>query len=165
MNWTEFNIKGKTYCCRHLQPRIYHAQLDGKAVQVQITFGNHCFTDQKEENVMLFPREGRYWSQERYELSKQLPQLIVKALDINQYCVAHYSGQNEQYHFLEVGDYAIFFTVHKPKNRQNFLRLKVVSAYPLEEWGKSSLPQGKRTKRCKINFVLHERFNGRRVLK
>ncbi len=165
MNWTQFTIKGKTYCCRHLQPRIYHAQLDGQAVTIQITFGNHCFTDEKEESVLLFPREGRYWSQERYERSKQLPQLIAQALDTNSYCVAHYSNQNEQYHYVEADDYAIFFTVHKPQNSTDRLKIKVVSAYPIEEWGRSAIPSGKRTKRCRINFVLHERFNRRRVLK
>lgn len=163
MIWTEFVIGGKTYCCRHLSPSTYKTNIGGKDVEIQITYNNHCFTDEKENGPVLFNegRRTRYWSQERYDASQDLPGIIAHALDSNAYCVPHYSGDNEQYHYIEAGDYAVFFNLNKPDNTEDQLKLKVVSAYPIEEWGKGAIPKGSP---YKINYVFSLRLQGESVL-
>lgn len=163
LNWEEFTILGKTFCCRHLKPSAYTTELQTGKVTLHITYGNHCFTDEKENGPMLFGegRYARYWCQERYDHSLELPNILMTALATNAYCVPHYSGDNEQYHYIEAGDYAIFFNLNKPQGTVDQLKLKVVSAYPIAEWGRASIPKGKA---YKINYIIQERVGGRSIL-
>jgi len=166
VNWTEFNIHGKVYCCRHLAPSVLTvpADIDDTVTNVtlRVTYSNHCFTDEKEFGPRLFrEKRGRYWSHERYEASKDLPGILAKALMDNHYCVPHRSGENEQYHYIEAGEYAIFFNINKPDGTTNELKVKIASAYPLEEWGKAMVPKGSPHK---LHFVMQQKLKGLSVL-
>ena len=71
MTWTGFTIQGKRKDLTHLQGFDLDVEVDGQPLKLLVTFGSHCFTDEKENGPMLF-KEGRYWSEERYQCSLQL---------------------------------------------------------------------------------------------
>ena len=113
MTWTGFNIQGQYKCLAHLQTNTIQVDVDGAQVSLHISYGHHCFTDSKENGPMLFKRDERYWCEERYEMSKDLPGMIEQNL-VNAYAVPHYHAtNNEQYHYMEAYDYAIFFNITK----------------------------------------------------
>jgi len=58
---------------------------------------------------------------------------------------------------MEVYDYAIFFDINKPKDSDNVLKIKVISAYEVDQWGKNSLPKGKAKR---IKWILGQRNKG-----
>lgn len=161
MSWTEFNIGGKIYCCRHLQTAVHSMDIDGIECQLHISYSNHCFTDKTESGPMLFKSQGRSWSQERYDESINLPSALISAME-TQYCIPHFSGPSEQYHYTESSDYIIFFKISKPPKTSNELRIKVNSAYPIASWGRGSIPRGNPKL---IKWVLSQRLKNLSVLK
>lgn len=157
MTWRGFTIQGKWKDLSHLQAFDFVVEIDGQPLTLLVTFGNHCFTDEKENGPMLFRNDGRYWSEERYQCSLQLPRLIKEGF-IAAYAIAYLSRKRaEQYHYTEIYDYAIFFDINKPANMPNTLRIKVVSAYELDQWGKETLPKGDPKK---IKWILSQRVKG-----
>lgn len=161
MSWTEFKIDGKIYCCRHLQTAVHKTDVDGTQCLLRISYSNHCFTDEKENGPLLFRKEGRYWSKERYDESIHLPNILIRSLE-DSYCIPHYSGSGEQYHYIELSHYIVFFRITKPNNSENELRIKVSSAYPIDEWGRTTIPKGKAKL---IKWVLSRRLKNMQVLK
>ena len=160
MNWRGFTIKGEWKDLSHLQPFSHEVEIDGQPVTLLVTFGSHCFTDEKENGPILFKKDGRYWSENRYQLSLQLPS-IIRDRFIASYAVAYINkGVGEQYHYMEVYDYAIFFDINKP-NIPDTLRIKVVSAYEVESWGKGSIPKGEPKK---IKWILSQRVQGKSTI-
>ncbi|HIF9248559.1 TPA: hypothetical protein ACX6Q2_003468 [Photobacterium damselae] len=161
MTWNKFNIYGKDYDCSHLKTRDIFVDVDGIECKLTISYSHHCFTDKTENGPRLF-RDGRCWSQERYEQSLELPSILVGALSSsNSYCVPHYHYNNEQFHYVEYGDYAIFFNINKPPKTTSELKIKVNSAYPLASWN-IGLPKGKPKL---IRWVLSQRIQGKKILK
>lgn len=160
VSWTEFNINGNTYCCRHLRTTEHDIEIDGTTCKLKMSYSHHCFTDKTDSGPRLF-KDGRSWSQERYEESINLPNIMENALNTG-YCIPHYHYNNEQYHYLESSDYAIFFNINKPLNTTNELKIKINSAYPLATWGKGTLPKGKAKL---IRWVLSQRVQGLSILK
>lgn len=67
----------------------------------------------------------------------------------------------EQYHYMEIHDYAIFFDISIPAGEPDTIKIKVVSAYNVDAWGRSSLPKGKR---FKLGWVLSRRIQGFKIL-
>lgn len=163
MNWTGFKIDGKYFDLTHLQPNTIEAEIDGCTVKLHITYSNHCFTDEKENGRMLFKREKRYWCHDRYQRSKELPEIIENKL-LEHYAVPYYTKgrDGEGYHFMEVHDYAIFFSLSKQGDTQNELQLKVNSAYELDGWGKHSRPKGNAKR---VSWIISQRLKGYPVLK
>jgi len=160
MNWRGFTIKGEWKDLTHLQSFDHEVEVDGQPVTLLVTFGSHCFTDEKENGPILFKKEGRYWSEERYQLSLQLPE-IIRDRFMASYAVAFRSKSGgEQYHYMEIYDYAIFFDINKPAIPDT-LRIKVVSAYEVDQWGKGSLPKGDAKR---IKWILSQRIQGKPTL-
>lgn len=156
MTWTGFTIQGKRKDLTHLQGFDLDVEVDGQPLKLLVTFGSHCFTDEKENGPMLF-KEGRYWSEERYQCSLQLPDLIRNGF-INAYAVAYLNQKRaEQYHYTEIHDYAIFFDINKPANLPNTLRIKIVSAYEIDPWGKATLPKSNPKR---VKWILSQRMKG-----
>lgn len=161
MNWSGFNIRGTYYDLTHLSPFSFDTKIDENTVTLHVTFGHHCFTDEKENGPLIFKSDGRYWSHERYERTLQLPNLIREKL-VESYAIAYISKKsNEQYHYTETHDYAIFFEAAKPENSNNELKIKVVSAYEIDQWGKQSLPKGSAKR---VRWILSQRLQGKWIL-
>lgn len=153
-----FTIKGEWKDLSHLQEFSFNAEVDGQSVTLLVTFGDHCFTDEKENGPILF--QNRYWSEARYQLSLQLPAIVREGF-IKSYATVFISRKSgEQYHYVETYDYAIFFDINKPVTADT-LKIKVVSAYELDQWGKNTLPKGK-VKR--IRWILSQRLQGKSAL-
>ena len=162
MNWRGFNIYGTYYSLDHINPFDMKVIIDGQEVTLHFTFGNHCFTDEKENGPLIFRREGRYWSQERYESSKALPDLVKASFDSKKYAIPYLTRKNkEQYHYMETNDFAIFFDINKPSNPANYLKIKIVSAYELDQWGRETVPKGNAKR---ISWILSQRLKGKRAL-
>lgn len=160
-NWTSFNIYGKKYDLSHLQPFDHVVNVDGEQVTLHVTFGHHCFTDQKGNGPLIYKNEGRYWSQERYECTLNLPRIIKENM-IHAYAVPYLNlKNNEQYHYLELEEYeyAIFFDINRPENSTNRLKLKIVSAYERDQWGTAPKGSPKR-----ISWIFSQRLKGMTAL-
>ncbi|MFA0012095.1 hypothetical protein AB4391_01915 [Vibrio lentus] len=157
MNWRGFDIYGTYYDLTHLRPFQMVVPVDGQNVTLHVTFGHHCFTDEKGNGPLIYRNEGRYWSQERYDCTHTLPNLIT-ARFAGSYAIPYTNRKNkEQYHYMETNDYAIFFDINRPENTTNELKLKIVSAYELDQWGRETVPKGKPKK---VSWILSQRTKG-----
>lgn len=157
MKWQDLDINGVSKCMVHLQPFEMDFDVAGQTVTVHFEFGFHCFTDDKGHGQLLWHRgEKRYFCPDRYECSKQLEPYIRKRFYEGK-VAAFYSDNNQRFFCLDVHDYAIFFSISKPNQTTNRLKLRVVSAYDVATWGRSSLPRGKV---YNVRYVLERRNAG-----
>jgi hypothetical protein len=143
-SWKKFIANGQTYDLSHLDAHEVE-YLDDRNINNPITYrfivtyGFHCFTkasddltDEQSELLMYrAPKESRPFNIERYQLSKQLPD-IIKALGEQTTLVIHAGYGN--YAAVKVldskgveVDYFVAFTVFREKKK---FRLHVMSAYP-----------------------------------
>lgn len=153
--WRNFEFEGKVYDLSHLN--AHHIEYFDAEAQVTyafiVTYGHHCFTKDSEqlsphERSQLFysaPNETRPFNFERYELSKNLPE-IIQSLDQSEAFVFHAGYSN--YAVVKVltpegivKQYQVIFKVFKEKKR---LRIHVISAYFLDK---------KSGKRQKVRFL------------
>lgn len=167
-DWTGFTILGTFYDLTHLRPFNHSTVIDGESVNLHITFGHHCFTDEKEYGPRLFKDgSGRYWSKDRYHSSLQLPELLKKVFSSpsTSYAVPYLNkNSNELYHYMEVReDYAVFFDINKPSSPEDLLKIKIISAYELDQWGRGTLPRKHHP--LKIGWILSKRIRGEYLLK
>lgn len=136
---------------------------DSEVYKVSLEFGCHCFTDEK-ENGPFYRREGkhsRYWSQQRYDDSLALPDVIRKALlNRSTYVIPFKTNGTEQYHYLDDGYFAIFFYVNSIDINQKTMKIYVVSAYDKTTYN-GQLPNGKA---YKLAWILSKRVRGEFVL-
>lgn len=159
-NWRNFTLNSEIYDLSHLNAHSVE-YLDNRdtnkliTYKFIVTYGLHCFTKEseditEEESQLLMykgPRESRSFNLERYDLSKQLPE-IIKALGQSATLVCHAGYGN--YAIVKVVDskgvkvdYFVVFKVFRETKR---LRLHVTSAYPQSE--------GVQEKRKKVNFFV-----------
>ncbi len=156
-----FLINGAWKDLSHLNGIEHYVYVNNKQVKLIFTFLNHCYTDEKGDVEMPFKHERRYWSEERYQQSLQLPTLLAKEFT-EKYAIAYRTRKGaEQYHYMEIHDYAIFFDISIPAGEPDTIKIKVVSAYNVDAWGRSSLPKGKR---FKLGWVLSRRIQGFKIL-
>ncbi|MBO2618329.1 hypothetical protein [Shewanella algae] len=162
MTWKGFTIGGVFKDLSHLTPFGITVDINGTQVSVVFSYHNHVFTDKKAAGEKLrIQGETRYWSEDRYELSRTLPELI-RAQFLDKYAVPYLNkDSNEQYHYMEIHDYAIFFEISTPTKSPNELRVKIISAYEPDRWGAGTLPKGKA---YKVRWILSKRYNGEFVL-
>lgn len=163
MTWTGFTINGVFKDLSHLQTKVMPIDIGGNTVLLNVSYGSHCFSDEKENDSKLSLRnEVRYWSEERYCGSLELPKILSSRFDSDSYVVAYYKTKKngEQYHYMGIHDYAIFFEITKPVNLNNTLNIKVISAYQKDSWGE--MPKGKA---YKIRWILGQRLEGNSILK
>lgn len=155
-------INGVSRDMSHLDPFQMQADIDGQAVTLNFTFFNHCFTDEKGDIPMGFKNEERYWSEDRYRDSLNLRKLLEKNF-LSHYAVVYLNKKRaEQYHVMEIHDYAIFFDINKPEHISNSLKIKIISAYTVDPWGKHALPKGTPKK---VRWILSMRLKGLSALK
>jgi len=159
VTWTGFIIKGEWKDLSHLQSFNFDVLIDGQLTTLIVSFGSHCFTDEKENGPILLHGD-RYWSEERYQSSLQLPSMIRERFMTFYAVIYRNRNGGEQYHYLEIYDYAIFFDINKPTT-PNTLKIKIVSAYEVDQWGRNTLPKGNPKK---IKWILSQRIQGKSAL-
>ena len=139
----------------HLAPFSMTHKISDLDVTISVSFGSHVFTDKKGLGPLLYPRQARYFSEARYERSLELAKLIRDKF-IDSYVIPYIDkDNNEVYHYMEIYDYAIFFDLRRKSD--NELKLIVISAYELDEWGATTLPTGKR---IRARYIATLRLNG-----
>lgn len=146
----------------HLQPFEMVFQVAGAALTVKFEFGFHCFTDDKGDGETLFHKgERRYFCASRYNCSSQLRDYIERRF-FEGVAVPHNSknGGGQRYFCLDLHDYAIFFSISKPAGTTNLLKLRVISAYEVDTWGRPSLPKGRP---FNVRYILEMRNQGKSV--
>ena len=139
--------------------------LDDKEIDVDIHFSHHVFTDEKVSGAAFNYRgEKRWFCIHRYSDSKELPNLISKALTKkNTYAVPYLNQKNNEcYYHLDITDYALFLEIRKPQNTTDQLKIQVVSAYDVNSWGRNGLPKGKAQF---FRYILAMRLKGKTLLK
>jgi hypothetical protein len=161
MQWNDLVINGATRSMAHLQPFEMLFDIAGQPLNVRFEFGFHCFSDDKGDGEPLLHKgERRYFCSTRYFCSRQLRDYIERRF-IDGMAVPHNSRKGGQRYFcLDLHEYAIFFSISKPANTTNYLRLHVISAYVLENWGRHSLPKGKP---YNVRYILKMRNEGNSV--
>lgn len=160
MQWNDLVINGRTLSMAHLQPFEMTFDVAGEQVNVKIEFGFHCFTDDKGNGELLyFKKERRYFCGDRYHCSTQLRDYIERRF-YHGLAVPYYVENNQRYFCLDLHDYAIFFSISKPQNTTNKLKLRVISAYDVATWGRHTLPRGKPQN---VRYILEMRNAGKNV--
>jgi hypothetical protein len=153
VKWLPFLRHSIAYDLSHLHPKYityeHPAKADKPAIQyrVRVSFSMHCFTrglkeKEKPERTMLYSdaRETRVFDFQRYELSKQLPEIIQTLTKRKCY----HTGKGNFFTVELVGDlgqkveYDVFFEA----SRINGLVLFVQSAY-VRDAQHSSRPRAK----------------------
>jgi hypothetical protein len=174
MTWNGYDIKGTFKDLSHLKSKKIETEIDQTAISLNISYGDHCFTDEKNNGPFLFSNrfwskqkncwefKDRYWSEDRYLMSLNLPKYIETSF-FDAYAVPYYNKKRngEKYHYMEIFEYAIFFEITKP-NIENTLNIKIISAYEVEPWGKETIPKGRP---FKVRWILSQRLLGNSILK
>lgn len=146
-SWKNFTLNGKTYDFSHLNAH-WVEYLDERNAEkpftykLMVTYGLHCFAKDTEEisgkelQLLMYksPREFRAFNFERYELSKQLPN-IIKSLGDKETLVCHAGyGKFATVKIIDsngiAANYFVPFAVFKESKK---LRLYVHSAYLMYE--------------------------------
>ncbi len=161
MSWTGFRIEGVFKDLSHLQSSTIQVDIGGLTCSLHVSYGAHCFSDEKENGPKLPIRERRWWCEERYQRSLELPTMLAERF-VESHAIPYYNHRRngEQYHYMEIHNYVVFFEITKPENTNNTLNVKIISAYELDAWGE--VPKGKR---YRVRWILSERLAGRSILK
>lgn len=161
MHWWDINVGGTLRKMGHLHPFKRELQVSGYEITANFSFGHHCFTDEKENGpVFKFRGETRYFSEERYQLSFQLIEWIDERF-VDGLAVPYFDKKNNrQYYCKDLYDYAIFFTVQKPQDRDNHLKIRIASAYEIQPWGRHGLPRGTP---LNMTYILEKRNAGEKI--
>jgi len=160
MRWEDLHIGGRTFSMAHLHPFEMEFQIADDLVTVRFEFGFHCFTDDKGHGEQIYHKgERRYFCAERYHCSQQLHDYIRKRF-FDGLAVPHFVKNNQRYFCLDLHDYAIFFSISKPQGTTNRLKLRVISAYEVDSWGRPTLPRGKPHN---VRYILEMRNAGKSV--
>nr|WP_228761581.1 hypothetical protein [Pseudomonas sp. MPC6] len=160
MQWNDLTIGGRQYSMEHLQPFELKFEVAGELINVKFEFGFHCFTDAKGNGQLLVHRgERRYFCAERHHCSSQIAEYIHKRF-FKGLAVPFYVENSQRYFCLDLHDYAMFFSISKPQGTMNLLKLRVISAYEVAEWGRAKLPKGKPHN---VRYILEMRNAGKPV--
>nr|WP_225926889.1 hypothetical protein [Pseudomonas triticicola] len=160
MEWKDLIIGGRRYCMAHLQPFEQTFEVAEQQLVVRFEFGFHCFTDDKGHGLPLRHRgEVRYFCADRHYYSSQITDYLQKRF-FKGLAVPFYVENSQRYYCLDLHDYAVFFSISKPQNTTNFLKLRIISAYEVAEWGRSKLPKGKPHN---VRYILEMRSAGKSV--
>lgn len=155
---------GKRMCLQHLSPYTVTTAIDGIDCEIHIEFAHHCFTDQKENGDLFKPdrKEDRFFSPERYRDSFRLPELVTTLFqEKDGHVTAYYNAGNQEcYYHVDYLDYSVYMTIQKPPQTHDQLKVRIISAYEQDEWGRS--PGGKKVM---MYFLLSERLKGNSILK
>lgn len=164
MNWTHIWNNGTKHSLTHLRPFSVKTMIDNTECEVRVTFGLHTFTDNKEKGDPITHRgETRWFCSDRYQCSKDLPGVIKQGLLNHKSYVRPYinNKKKECYFYLDVVDYGLFIELRKPPDKEDYLKLHVVSAYDINTWGRSGLP---RNKPVRFSYILAQKLLKKPVL-
>jgi hypothetical protein len=146
-SWREFTFNNTTYDLSHLNAK-WVEYIDNRNIEKPVvykfivTYSFHCFAKDSgnlpEEELKLLiyktPKESRPFNIERYELSKQLPN-IISSLGSKEILVCH--GGHGNFAALKTldanGNEVYYYVSFKVFREEKKLRLHVLSAYPLNE--------------------------------
>lgn len=138
-------VSGQVYDFLHLEPFqiLVASQKVGRNLRIHVRFSNHCFSESfnsttHPSSTVTFPDGGgrrRAFSQERYELSQQLPDLMRNLNDPK--AKVWQTAQRRNYlHSVIVnsgsGPYHVFFEMRRtPEDERHLqdLNMTVESAY------------------------------------
>lgn len=169
--YSTFTVDNQDFNLTHLNPQQFQIKIAEDFYTATLQFGNHCFTDEKENGPLFSTRdrkdgscEYRYFSKDRFLDTQQLP-LILKTIftENSSYYVIPFKTKTseEQYHYLDNGYFAIFFYINKIDTVNKTLNIYVISAYDKTTYT-SNLPRGKA---FKLSFVLFTRITGKYLTK
>ena len=86
IRWRDVNNFGQIYSLDHLHPVKHDVVIKGVVVSLDITFGFHVFTDEKESGCRIqHQREVRYFCPERHSGSLSLKERILNAVSGGEY--------------------------------------------------------------------------------
>ena len=158
MSWTDIDNNGRVYSMSHLQRFSHVFRIDDVDITIHFTFGFHCFTDEKGDGKLIFNRgERRNFSPSRWEASKELQPWALKRM-LDAHVTMHIDQKRQRRYFaMDLYDYALIFNITKPENTENTLKIMMITAYPVDQWGWSSLPKGKKQN---LSWVLGQRAKG-----
>jgi hypothetical protein len=170
VKWKAFQHVGKTYELTHLHPRTFRFERPAEGnraaevYKVDTIFTSHCFTRQPKKaetydnNLLYFDGyESRLFDFRRYELSKQLPE-IVRTMPARKSC--HNSNRRNFFTVEVIGEndrlveYDVFFKVRKMAKGR--LEMIVETAFVRDPEYDSSRPSGKP---IRFWIILHNTLN------
>lgn len=142
--WTPVLWNKKTYDLSHLhsQQIEYIQSTEGKPdlnYKFIVTYSCHCFAKEDESTTTDTPiirarKENRPFNIERYELSKQLPDIIANLGQNDIPCfIAGYGSYLSVQLKSQSGELYNYHVVFKTFREKRKLRLHVESAYPVKE--------------------------------
>lgn len=171
MKWNSFEYRGEEYELTHLNPfqweykqkkEVKHPE---RIYRFNIRFSMHCFTTQASQgtdNALIYsgPKETRQFCFERYELSKQLADVIR---NINNKTCWHTRHGN--FFTIEIQDqegkkkdYEIYFKVHK--SEKGWLTLIVQSAYIRDENHSTTQP---RKRKVRFSVIARTKMDNKKL--
>lgn len=159
MSWTDITDNGRVYSLAHLQPFTQAFRIYERDITIHFSFGFHCFTDEKDDGKLIVNRgERRYFSPNRWEASKELKPWILERMLDARVTLYHDPKRQRRYFSMDIYDYALFFQITKPDHTIDTLKILVISAYPVDQWGRSGLPR--KGPHHNLSWVLSQRAQG-----
>lgn len=161
MAWRDIRVGDEVYSMSHLHAQEHVVDVNGVAVTIELSFGFHVFTDEKQKGHLIrFKNEARYFCVERYEGSKTVTPRILAAIESGDYITAFISKvQGQRYYHLSLHDDFILMEIRKPADRPDTLRIHVVTAYTLDDWGRPT-----KGRNLKFKYVLEQRLQGKKIV-
>ncbi len=174
MQWVSFQYKGEVFDLSHLHPFEFTLIQEAKNNKPErkyyfdVIFSIHCFSRKKlddeivEEGLLYSDsRETRIFSFERYNLSKNLPEIIKSLKDRKCYHTSH-----GNYFIVEMvndegnlQEYEIYFTVSK-SNKKGRINLYVQSAYIRDE---THALRRKKRKPIRFTIIAHNTYINKEI--
>jgi hypothetical protein len=174
MRWKPFRFRGEIYDLAHLHPRTFRFERPAEGVKpaeiynVDTVFTSHCFT-RKPKNAEVFDEslvysdgyENRLFDFRRYELSKQLPEIVRTMAARKPY---HNSNRRNFFTVEVIGEngkfveYDVFFKVRKMAKGR--LEMIVETAFVRDTEYGSIRPAGKP---IRFWIILHNTLNNIRI--
>ena len=159
MKWNDITSENWLYSMSHLHPFSMTATVAGKPLQLHITFGFHVFTDDKGSGCVLNNLgEMRYFCVQRYNSSFQAVDFVRTRMVDGHTRVFYAKGGNQQFFTMDIHDFALFMSIQKPQGTTDELKCRVISAYPVDQWGRWGLPS--RAPLFRMSYVLDMRNQG-----
>lgn len=171
MQWNEFIYRGDVYNLSHLNPFEWYFEqpktdkTQARRYRFNVLFSMHCFTKGgtlSQDKFLLYkgPKETRTFCFERYQHSKQLPE-IIKGLG-NRVCWHTHHGS---FFTIEIQDiegktreYEVYFEVFK--SAKGWMTLYVKSAYMRDPEYQTMQP---RKRRIRFSVIAKNRFEGKKL--
>lgn len=145
MSYGTFIAGAVRYDLSHLDPFSVQVMVHGVLVDVDVSFSFHVFTDQKGRGPR-FPHhaEERYFCLARYQLSHAVADFMRGPFfdaSVRRHVRIVAGEPHEQYFCTDLGHGDIIWTRISRRERQNRVRVWVVSAYN-RDWQGMVLPRG-----------------------